>query len=153
MGTRSTIALLRNDGTVAQIYCHWDGYLEHNGQILNDYYNTYEKVEELIALGNLSMLERDIGVQHPFGPDFNVAGDCNTWEKKYGQMCVAYHRDRGEDLVINEFASLDDYEQSGHSVFQEYNYVFMHGTWTYCTYDGPARLLEDGLKEVNKEAA
>lgn len=151
MGTRSTIALLRNDGTVAQIYCHWDGYLEHNGQILNDYYNTYEKVEELIELGNLSTLERDIGVQHPFGPDFNVPGDCDTWEKKYGQMCVAYHRDRGEDLVINEYASLEEYENK--CDFEEYNYVFMHGVWTYCTYDTRPRLLEDGLKEVNKEAA
>ena len=151
MGTRSTIALLRNDGTVAQIYCHWDGYLEHNGQILNDYYNTYEKVEELIALGNLSALERGIGVQHPFGPDFNTPDGYDTWEKKYGQMCVAYSRDRGEDLVINEYASLEDYEKRVE--LQEYNYVFMHGTWAYCTYDGPARLLEDGLKEVNKVAA
>ena len=151
MGTRSTIALLCNDGTAAQIYCHWDGYLEHNGQILNDYYNTYEKVEELIALGSLSTLKRNIGVQHPFGPDFNVAGDCDSWEKKYGQMCVAYHRDRGEDLVINEYTNLEDYENNAE--FEEYNYVFMYGTWTYCTYDGPARLLEDGLKEVNKEAA
>ena len=151
MGTRSTIALLRNDGAVAQIYCHWDGYLEHNGQILNDHYNTYEKVEELIALGDLSTLERNIGVKHPFGPDYNIAGDADEWEKKYGKMCVVYHRDRGEDLTIRQYPSLACYEAQAN--FEEYNYVFMYGAWTYCTYDGPARMLEDGLKEVNKVAA
>ena len=151
MGTRSTIALLRKDGTVAQIYCHWDGYLEHNGQILNDHYNTYQKVEELIALGNLSTLERNIGVKHPFGPDFNVSGDADEWEKKYGQMCVAYHRDRGEELVINVYPSLEHYDMNAPR--EEFNYLFMHGTWTYCEYNGSARLLVDGLKEVNKVAA
>ena len=40
MGTRSKIGILRRDGTVDHIYCHWDGYPEHNGVILfNDYSN------------------------------------------------------------------------------------------------------------------
>ena len=38
MATRSTIALLREDGTVAKVYSHWDGYLECNGEILFKYY-------------------------------------------------------------------------------------------------------------------
>lgn len=141
MGTRSTIALLRNDGTVAQIYCHWDGYLEHNGQILNDFYNTYEKAEELIGLGGLSSLKPNIGIKHAFHSDVEAESE----------MCTAYNRDRGEDLVINVYPSLQHYETN--ACFEEYNYMFMYNTWTYCTYDGPARLLEDGLREVNRVAA
>ena len=36
MGTRSTIALEYADGTVEQVYCHWDGYVSHNGLILSE---------------------------------------------------------------------------------------------------------------------
>ena len=32
MGTRSTIALEFADGTVGQVYCHWDGYLSKIGR-------------------------------------------------------------------------------------------------------------------------
>ena len=38
MGTRSTIAIQKLDGSVEQIYCHWDGYLDHNGTILKTEY-------------------------------------------------------------------------------------------------------------------
>ncbi len=37
MATRSTIALEFADGTVEQVYCHWDGYLDHNGALLRDH--------------------------------------------------------------------------------------------------------------------
>jgi len=54
MGTRSTIAIRNTDGTFEAIYCHWDGYLSHNGRILEENYTTEEKVRELIALGDIS---------------------------------------------------------------------------------------------------
>ena len=38
MSTRSRIAIKQNDGTYKSIYCHSDGYLEHNGYILYNYY-------------------------------------------------------------------------------------------------------------------
>jgi len=56
MATRSTIAIRNADNTVTAIYCHWDGYLSYNGKILFENYNTEEKVRELIALGDLSVL-------------------------------------------------------------------------------------------------
>jgi hypothetical protein len=43
MGTRSTIAIQNADNTVTGIYCHWDGYVEHNGKILNENYTTESK--------------------------------------------------------------------------------------------------------------
>ena len=38
MATRSTIALEFADGTVQQVYCHWDGYLDYNGKLLAEHY-------------------------------------------------------------------------------------------------------------------
>ena len=52
MGTRSTIALEFADGTVEQVYCHWDGYLDHNGAILKEHYSDPYKLRELIDLGD-----------------------------------------------------------------------------------------------------
>ena len=37
MGTRSFIAQRVGDEYVG-VYCHWDGYLEHNGRILLEHY-------------------------------------------------------------------------------------------------------------------
>lgn len=60
MGTRSTIALEYADDTVGQIYCHWDGYLDHNGEILNKYYKDPFKVRELLDRGDMSSLDSGI---------------------------------------------------------------------------------------------
>ena len=40
MGTRSTIAIKNQDGSVTGIYCHWDGYVDHVGVMLKEHYNT-----------------------------------------------------------------------------------------------------------------
>ena len=66
MATRSTIALEYADGTVGQVYCHWDGYLDHNGQILQEHYQDPFKVRALLDLGDLSSLGDDLGDQHDF---------------------------------------------------------------------------------------
>lgn len=99
MSTRSTIAIRRSDGTMKKIYCHWDGYIEHNGAILQKYYSTADKVENLLALGNLSCL----------GPTTDVD---DTFESRDYQRCKPYTL-RGEPL---EYAALDQRE--------EYNYLF-----------------------------
>ena len=63
MSTRSLIALKQTDGTVKSIYCHWDGYVSHNGRLLIEHYATPETIEELLALGPLSALR-----EHPAPP-------------------------------------------------------------------------------------
>lgn len=74
MSTRAKIAIRRKDGSFQGIYCHFDGYLNYTGEILEKFYDTTEKVEKLISLGNLAKLG--------FKPD----------------DCFAYCRDGGEDL-------------------------------------------------------
>jgi hypothetical protein len=56
MGTRSTIGIKSEDGTVKAIYCHWDGYPAGVGLGLIDNYNTPQQVTELINLGGFSSL-------------------------------------------------------------------------------------------------
>ena len=99
MGTRSTIALEFADGTVEQVYCHWDGYLEHNGQILARHYMDPFKVKELLALGGFSSLEA------------NVEGTKET----------AYHSARGEELCINKYKNADEYFDCSQQ--EEYDYI------------------------------
>ena len=77
MGTRSTIALEFADGTVEQVYCHWDGYLEHNGQILLKHYSDPFKLRDLIDLGDMSSLGERIGTQHAF--DKAPEGECTFY--------------------------------------------------------------------------
>ena len=59
MGTRSRIGVMHGD-VVKSVYCHWDGYLEHNGQILLEHYDS-AKANNLVALGDLSSLGSVIG--------------------------------------------------------------------------------------------
>ena len=92
MGTRSTIAMKKPEGGIIGIYCHWDGYPEHNGQILKDHYTDSDTIAQLIGLGDLSSLGPEIGEAHDFdaknGPEPEL-GLCDDW-------CMAYGRDRGE---------------------------------------------------------
>lgn len=88
MGTRSDIIVHRADGKWHRVYCHWDGYLSHNGKILFDHYTAQKQVEALVAPGDLSSLAPKC--TKPKGHSFDEA------VKGY---CVYYGRDRGEDDV------------------------------------------------------
>lgn len=142
MGTRSTIAIQNTDGSVTGIYCHWDGYLSHNGQILRDHYSTEELVRALIEVGDLSSLGETVGSKH----DFNNAprNECN-----------AYGRDRGEPNVeAKTYASHDDFLQK---MGQEYDYLFTPGAgWTVRYFSGwdtvTQPLAEAILSEATQEA-
>lgn len=139
MATRSTIAIQNADGSVTGIYAHWDGYLSHNGRILYENYNTPEKVQELIALGDLSSLGPQIGEKHPFSKFEMAEGE--TWDnEKYHNWCTAYGRDRGEsDTMARNYKSWDDFlEKMG----QEFNYLFVPERGWYVNYwDKPKQHL------------
>ena len=60
MATRSIIAMKINEKESMAIYCHYDGYLEHNGMLLELFYNAPEKVEKLINMGDLYCLEQEL---------------------------------------------------------------------------------------------
>lgn len=121
MGTRSSIAILREGGAIDSVYCHWDGYPSHNGRILQENYNTKEKVEELIAHGSISSLAPQIGQKHD--PD-DVGRD---WSKPR-EWTKFYARDCGEEVEISHYATFAEWLAAGPS----YNYLFdpVAGSWT-----------------------
>jgi len=56
MATRSTIALEFADGTVQQVYCHFDGYLSGIGaQLQSDFTDPFE-LRDLINEGDMSSI-------------------------------------------------------------------------------------------------
>lgn len=56
MATRSTIALEFADGSVSQVYCHFDGYLSGVGaELVADYSDPFE-LQKLIDRGNMSCI-------------------------------------------------------------------------------------------------
>ena len=56
MGTRSRIGLALGPDQIVSVYCHYDGYIQHNGRKLVEHFNTKELVEELINGGDMSSL-------------------------------------------------------------------------------------------------
>ena len=115
MATRSTIALEFADGTVEQVYCHWDGYLEGNGAMLIQHYMDPFKVKQLLALGGFSSLEASVE---------------DTKKTAYTQ--------RGEELMINKFKDFEDYK-ANHQ-YEEYDYILRsvggEAVWFVSDHDG-----------------
>ena len=131
MATRSNIAYKTIDGKIRSIYCHWDGYPEHNGKMLLDNYQDAAKIKALIELGSLSSLREELGEQHPFDRDYTKPELPLT-----DNWCLAYHRDRGEDLMIQEYDNIPDWIND----MEEYAYL----------WDGQNWLVNDhGAKDAN----
>jgi len=122
MGTRSTIALEFADGTVEQVYCHWDGYLEHNGKILFENYTDPFKLRDLIDQGDLSSLGPNIGFEHPFSPHASKEDEALYEAAKEAGACTFYARDRGETGTgAKKFKDFEDYK-ANHQ-YEEYEYI------------------------------
>lgn len=60
MGTRSHILYEEPTGEVLSMYCHYDGYLDYNGRILLDQYNSAEKAKALVEIGYTRSLKPKI---------------------------------------------------------------------------------------------
>ena len=122
MGTRSTIALEFADGTVQEVYCHWDGYLSHNGAILQEHYLDPFKLRDLIDLGGLSKLGPEVGVKRPFdNPGKYGSPEYIAFQNLYANQCTFYTRDRGERLQVNKFKDYEDY--LANHMYEEFEYI------------------------------
>ena len=140
MGTRSMIAIQNPyNKTVRAVYCHWDGYLAHNGAILQKHYADSPKVNHLVAGGDLSSLGKQIGEQHPFSPHASKEDEALYEHAKDMGYCTFYTRDRGEDAPFKVFPTLKKAESYFEGSWCEYLYVFKYskaddyqsGEWHY----------------------
>ena len=122
MGTRSRIGVERMDGTIESIYCHWDGYWEWNGKLLFESFQDLNKINELIALGNISSLREKVV------PD----SISHTFEQPQDDVVIAYMRDReetGQEARID--LSLDSLVKDCGSMWEEFLYLYREneGQW------------------------
>jgi hypothetical protein len=108
MSTHSRIGIEKKDRTIESIYCHWDGYPEHNGDILLNSYN-YPATQELIELGDISSL-----------------GETTS-------TTIAYGRDRGEELTqAITHNSKEEYFNTPHQNLETEEYLYLidyEGNW------------------------
>jgi hypothetical protein len=98
MATRSYIGFLDGD-TVHYVYCHFDGYPEGVGQILQNHYTDIDKIKQLISRGDLSSLD--------ITPESSIA-----------------YVDRGDDWNIRETPPY-----AYKSVMVSYIYLFKDSEW------------------------
>ena len=116
MATRSTIAVQHANGTISQVYCHWDGYLEHVGKLLLQHYNSQPLAEMLVNGGSISSLGERI---EPEG--------AHSFDNAEKGTTVFYCRDRGEELRVEMYQDAAAYRCE--AVQEEFNYVFVNGVW------------------------
>jgi len=116
MATPSSIGIEQADGSVKAIYCHWDGHIETNGKRLIKHYQDRERAEKLIALGGISVLGPELTTDLPHSFYHPVDG-----------VTIAYHRDRGDNHVSDEYATVAQYFKQ-----TDYDYVYLltqEGEW------------------------
>lgn len=110
MATRSRIAIEMEDGSVQSIYCHFDGYPSHNGEILSNHYD-YEKTSQLIKLGDISFLDKNL------------------------DETIAYTRDRGEDAASNKPITHTGIKSFFNSDIEAWGYLITtNGDWLVKAY-------------------
>lgn len=121
------------DGKLLGIYLYQGGHLKHAGRILNDCYKDAKKVDELIALGDLDVLGK------------NIKSD----ETDKMDNCVAYARDFGDEYSdVNPSDITLDYANKNGS---NYVYVFgLDGKWRFYFLGELKPVLHDLQEAVRK---
>jgi len=128
MGTRSRIGVMHGDN-VKSVYCHWDGYLEHNGAILQEHYDSV-KANQLVALGDLSSLRPEIGEKHAFSQFELRAEEVAGYKLLTENMCTFYGRDRGEEGVEwKTHTNFVDFFAEVEGSWCEWYYIMRDGVW------------------------
>jgi len=145
MGTRSRIGVMHGD-VCKSVYCHYDGYLEHNGAILNEHYDS-TKANHLVALGDLSVLY----------PEIDPGEDLHSFEQPKKGVTIFYGRDRGEEGVDYKVAhTFEEFLRQCDNCYAEYYYLNKDGVWyvgdTYghgiTPFSGKLVALTEALEQI-----
>ena len=119
MGTRSRVAVMHGD-VCKSVYCHYDGYLDYTGRILQEHYDS-TRANLLVSLGDNSGVKESVDEMN-------------------------FYKDRGEEDVSYQVAhSFEEFLEQVDRCCGEYYYVMQDGVWyAGCLYD-TAGLIKDGL--------
>lgn len=115
MATNSNISVKTEKGYEA-IYCHFDGYPSYMYPMLRDWYGSEERARALVALGDASSINKRLVPSQDSGHSFNHPED---------DVCVFYHRDRGEPWEDTKPAIYTKEE----AVRCYFSYIFEDGEW------------------------
>ena len=119
MGTRSRVAVMHGD-VCKSVYCHYDGYLEYTGEILNKHYGS-SAANELISRGDNSGVQKTIEEMN-------------------------FYADRGEDDVSCQVAhTFEEFLEQVEGCGAEYYYVMQDGDWYVGAVYAVPGLIKGGL--------
>ena len=110
------------DGGVRAIRCNCDSYVPRVRVILGGWYTEIARIEELLALGDLSRLGTKIAPE---------PGTAHTFAHPQPDMTVAYHRDRDERMKsARRYASVEAYRRNSKGDFgADYLYLYDGKRW------------------------
>jgi hypothetical protein len=125
MGTRSRVAVMHGD-VCKSVYCHYDGYLDYTGRILQEHYDS-TRANDLVSRGDNSGVKETIAEMN-------------------------FYSERGETDVDWQVAhSFREFLDQVQACFAEYYYVMRDGEWyAGCVYETEG-LIKGGLVPL-KEA-
>jgi len=118
MNIKEAVIVLKEANKFKAIYSQWDNYPERLAPILNEYYNTKEKVEKLINQGDALFIAENIEKQNNAKYDYKTS--------------IFFHRDRNEiyELVAPKtFETFYDLKKYSDQVNAEWLYIFENGIW------------------------
>jgi hypothetical protein len=119
MGTRSRVAVMHG-GVCKSVYCHYDGYLDYTGEILNKYYGS-SAANELISRGDNSGVQKTIEEMN-------------------------FYADRGEEDVSWQVAhTFEEFLEQVKGCGAEYYYVMRDGVWYVGAVYAVPGLIKGGL--------
>jgi len=127
MSTRCYIAQEAEKGVPGEdkeikcIYCHHDGYPSHTGRILLKHYNTHEKLDALLELGDISSIGSRL--------ENDGSNDC----------VEAYARDYKEDYKDTAPKIFKSFEEFKHHCEEDFTYLFKlsENKWYFRNWRGP----------------
>lgn len=125
MSTNSGIAL-RSGETFQTIYCHWDGHPRTMLPMLRENYNSLELAAKLISYGDASSIDKKLDP---------TPGVAHTFMMPEKDVCVFYHRDRGDDWFGCQSVCYTKKKLFDQPAF-EYVYIFEDGEWNVYKRNG-----------------
>ena len=117
MSTRSTIAMVTSRGDIDAIFCHWDGYPEYVGKILDARYTDERRVEKLMDMGDLESLGKTLA-------------KCRFHRRDFG--CSEEDSRKVTHKSLSEAVAAMDAELG----LREYLYLFADMRWMVHALDG-----------------
>ena len=84
MGTRSRVGVMHGN-VCKSVYCHYDGYLNYTGEILNKHYDS-ALANQLVARGDNSGVQKTLGDMNFYGVPHNEWLTAHSFEEFLEQV-------------------------------------------------------------------